>query len=104
MLVITIISILVGGGIYYPRKVVEILKTMPVHANAPETFMELSQREIDVLRAIMMGLSNKEIAGQMFLSVETVKTHIKNIYQKLGARDRAHAAVIGLTRGLVAWT
>jgi DNA-binding NarL/FixJ family response regulator len=61
----------------------------------------LTQREIDVLRLIAAGNSNKLIADQLFLSEATVKGHVTNILSKLGANDRAHAVTIGLRRGII---
>lgn len=58
----------------------------------------LSEREIEVLRLLVAGLSNREIAGKLILSLGTVKTHIHNIYGKLGSRNRAEA--IARTREL----
>jgi LuxR family maltose regulon positive regulatory protein len=51
----------------------------------------LSQREMEVLRLLVAGLSNREMAGKLILSLGTVKTHIHNIYGKLGVRNRAEA-------------
>jgi DNA-binding NarL/FixJ family response regulator len=61
----------------------------------------LSSREIDVLRLIAAGNANKEIAGQLSISEETVKSHISNILAKLGANDRTHAVTIALKRGII---
>src|SRR5258707_4700579 len=61
----------------------------------------LTPREMDVLRSIAEGNSNKEIAGKLSLSEETVKGHVKNILAKLGASDRTHAVTIGLKRGII---
>jgi DNA-binding NarL/FixJ family response regulator len=61
----------------------------------------LTPREIDVLRLIAKGNANKEIAGQLSLSEETVKGHVKNILAKLGVHDRTHAVTIGLKRGII---
>jgi len=62
---------------------------------------DLSQREIDVLRLIAAGNSNKLIADHLTLSEATVKGHVTNILSKLGANDRAHAVTIGLRRGII---
>jgi DNA-binding NarL/FixJ family response regulator len=62
---------------------------------------ELSLREIDVLRLIACGNANKEIAAQLSIAEETVKSHITNILAKLGANDRTHAVTIGLKRGII---
>ena len=61
----------------------------------------LTAREIEVLQAITDGLSNAEVADQLQLSLETVKSHSKAILLKLGARDRTQAVVLGLQAGLV---
>ena len=61
----------------------------------------LSPREIDVLRLIAMGNSNKLIADQLSIGEATVKSHVTNILSKLSANDRAHAVIIGLKRGII---
>jgi len=61
----------------------------------------LTPREIGVLRLIAEGNSNKEIAGKLSLTEETVKGHVKNILAKLGVNDRTHAVTIGLKRGII---
>lgn len=63
---------------------------------------ELSLREIEVLRLIGSGNSNKQIADQLSIGETTVKSHVTNILSKLGANDRAHAVTIGLRRGIIA--
>jgi DNA-binding NarL/FixJ family response regulator len=61
----------------------------------------LSSREIDVLRLIAAGNSNKLIADQLSIGEATVKSHVANILSKLNANDRAHAVTIGLKRGMI---
>ncbi len=61
----------------------------------------LSAREIDVLRLIAAGNSNKLIADQLSIGEATVKSHVANILSKLSANDRAHAVTIGLKRGMI---
>jgi DNA-binding NarL/FixJ family response regulator len=61
----------------------------------------LTPGEIRVLRLIAAGNANKEIAAQLSLSEETVKGQVRNILSKLGAKDRTHAAMIGLKRGII---
>ena len=62
---------------------------------------ELSRREIDVLQLIAGGNANKEIAAQLSIVEDTVKSHVTNILAKLGANDRTHAVTIGLRRGII---
>lgn len=62
---------------------------------------ELTQREMDVLRLIAAGNSNKLIADQLSIGEATVKSHVTNILSKLGANDRVHAVTIGLKRGII---
>jgi len=61
----------------------------------------LSDREIDVLRSVAAGNSNKLIAEQLSISEATVKGHMKSILSKLGANDRTHAVTIALNRGFI---
>jgi DNA-binding NarL/FixJ family response regulator len=61
----------------------------------------MSSREMEVLRLIASGNSNKQIADKLSIGETTVKSHIANIFSKLGANDRAHAVTIGLQRGII---
>ena len=93
----------------------ELLDTVrAVHAGrksmSPEVSFELAEHatddaltpaEIRVLRLIAQGNANKEIARELSLSEETVKGQVRNILSKLGAKDRTHAAMIGLKRGII---
>jgi DNA-binding NarL/FixJ family response regulator len=63
----------------------------------------LSSRENEVLQRVLCGDSNPEIARRLFLSIDTVKSHLRRAVQKLQARDRTHAAVKGLQLGLLEW-
>jgi len=65
------------------------------------TGSELTARELAVLRQIVSGRSNKQIASALSISEGTVKTHVKSILAKLGVEDRTEAAVLALRRGLV---
>ena len=59
----------------------------------------LTRREMQVLRGIVDGKSNREIAQELFLSEKTVKNHITNLLRKLGVQDRTQAAVLALREG-----
>jgi two-component system NarL family response regulator len=61
----------------------------------------LTPRELDVLRLVSRGRTNKEMAAAMFVSEETVKSHMKGLFHKLGVHDRAEAVGIALQRGLL---
>ena len=61
----------------------------------------LSPREMDVLRAVGLGQSNKGIGRMLGISEETVKTHMASVLTKLKANDRTHAVLIGMRRGMI---
>ena len=61
---------------------------------------DLTPREVEVLTLIARGLSNREIAAELFVSGATVKTHINHVFSKIGARDRAQAVHYAYTHGL----
>src|SRR5512137_2353084 len=69
--------------------------------NEPQGNTELSERELELLKLLATGLSNKEIASQLFLSVNTVKVHLRNIFAKLGVQSRTEATLIAIQRGYV---
>jgi DNA-binding CsgD family transcriptional regulator len=76
----------------------EVIPLQPP-ARVPE--QEPTLREIEVLQLISDGLVNREIGQRLFLSEETVKSHVRHLLAKLQARSRAHAVAVGLRRGLI---
>jgi DNA-binding NarL/FixJ family response regulator len=72
----------------------------------PPALRELEQeptaRELEVLQLVADGLVNREIGQRLFLSEETVKSHVRHLLAKLQARSRAHAVAVGFRRGLIA--
>jgi len=96
----------------FHKELVETIRA--VHAGekalSPEASYEIAEHatddaltpaEIAVLRLIAAGNANKQIADQLSITEETVKSRVKNILSKLGANDRTHAATIGLKRGII---
>jgi DNA-binding NarL/FixJ family response regulator len=74
--------------------------TGPVGVNGVRR-VALTERELQVLRGMADGKSNAEIGRELFVSEDTVKTHARRLFRKLGARDRAHAVAAAFRAGLV---
>ena len=72
------------------------------HRTDPTDEFGLSRREREVLGEVLAGLDNRRIAGRLCISEDTVKSHVKAIFRKLGARDRAHAVALALGTAAVA--
>ncbi|MFF2274491.1 response regulator [Agromyces sp. NPDC058126] len=72
-----------------------------VREPAPAPAAVLSERELEVLRLIASGSTNRESAAELFISEATVKTHVLHIFEKLGVNDRAAAVAVGYRRGLL---
>jgi DNA-binding NarL/FixJ family response regulator len=85
-----------GEAVLSPSVATRLLGQVRAPAQEP-----LSQRELDVLAMIAEGGSNRDAAGQLYISEATVKTHVLHIFAKLGVNDRAAAVAIGYQRGLL---
>jgi LuxR family maltose regulon positive regulatory protein len=78
------------------------LPASSVTQRPPSSLVEpLSEREIEVLGLIAEGLTNQEVADRLYLSLHTVKTHARNIYGKLGVKNRAEAVARGKAVGIL---
>ena len=95
-----------------PRELMEVIrqvyagkKRIPteIAAHLAEHYSEeaLTGREVEVLRQVASGNRNRDIAGKLFITEETVKVHIKHIMEKLRAADRTQAVAIGVRRGII---
>jgi len=82
------------------------VKTDPSITQVPESQLvePLSERELEVLQFIAEGLTNQEIATRLYLSLYTVKAHARNIYAKLGVKNRTQAVAKGKALGILSPT
>ena len=87
-----------------------VVKEVPAPVMAPEPFvpderkrddLRITRRELEVLELIAQGMSNREIAGKLFVSENTVKTHSSRVFDKLGAKRRTQAVQLGKELGLL---
>jgi two-component system, NarL family, response regulator LiaR len=102
-LLLAIASATTGAAYLDPRiarQVIENLKPA-VSTGANASISQLTEREIEVLRLIVEGKTNPEIAVTLYLSSSTVKAHVRSIMNKLAVDDRVQAAVVALRSGLV---
>jgi DNA-binding NarL/FixJ family response regulator len=83
------------------RRLIEDYARRPPAREQPPALAELTARELEVLRLIARGLSNGDIARELFVGDATVKTHVARIFAKLDLHDRAQAVVLAYESGLV---
>ena len=91
-----------GGSLFAPSVTRRLIKEFARRTPAsPPDLAGLTERELEVLRLVARGLSNAEIARELFVSDNTVKTHVARLLMKLGVRDRVQAVVLAYESGLV---
>ena len=83
------------------RLIEEFVRAAPGRSEPPAGIADLTARELEVLQLIARGLSNAEIAKELFVSETTVKTHVAHVLMKLGLRDRVQAVVFAYEHGIV---
>ena len=76
-----------------------VRETSPQDRDAQLLLEDLSERELEVLRLLTAGQTNREISDELFVSAETVKSHVSAVIGKLGVRDRTQAAIFAIRHG-----
>ncbi|HEX3931344.1 MAG TPA: response regulator transcription factor [Nocardioides sp.] len=90
-----------GDALLAPSITRRLIAEFAAPPNLSPGLNTLTPRELDVLKLVARGMSNAEIAGQLFVSEATVKTHVARILAKLGIRDRVQAVVVAYESGVV---
>lgn len=93
-----------GGTVVSPlltEAIVSELRRQPEQGNNGQSLAQLSEKELEIVRYLASGLSNKEIAGRLSYSEKTVKNYLSIIFQKLHLRDRTQLAIFALRQGLL---
>jgi DNA-binding NarL/FixJ family response regulator len=93
----TAIRRVAAGGQYYDPVVVRGL----MREGQADPQEQLTEKEAIVLRLVAAGLTNREIAAQLYVSIDTVKSHLESVFRKLGVSDRTHAVAVALRRHLL---
>jgi DNA-binding NarL/FixJ family response regulator len=92
-----------GQGYLMTAVTLPVLRKLAEDARLETQKHPLSEREIEILELIAAGAANKEIAERLGITEVTVKAHLRNIYAKIGAQNRAHAVTIALRQKLIDW-
>ena len=90
-----------GNMVIDPELVVALAEELSTAKDRDQAAETLTERELEVLQHLSFGYSNREIGKRLFISADTVKTHLEHIYQKLGASDRTAAVAEAMRRRLI---
>lgn len=89
------LAAIADGANYYPKEVKAV-----AGYEAVEVLPDLTDREMEVLKVLSSGMSNKEISESLFISAETVKSHVSTIIGKMGVKDRTQAVIKAIRAGI----
>jgi len=90
-----------GESLIEPMLATKVLDKFSELAKKEKPSHRLTPRELQILRLLADGKSNKELAAELFISEKTVKTHITHIFEKLNVRDRTEAVMSALKKGII---
>jgi DNA-binding NarL/FixJ family response regulator len=90
-----------GNMVIDPDLVVAVADELTAAKKGERTTETLTERELEILQLLAFGYTNKEIGARLFVSPDTVKTHLEHVYQKLGASDRTAAVAEAMRRRLI---
>jgi NarL family two-component system response regulator LiaR len=97
----TVRLVAAGNLVIDPNLVVVLADELSTAKERDRKAETLTGREVEILQLLAMGHTNRDIAGKLFISPDTVKTHLEHIYQKLGATDRTAAVAEAMRRRLI---
>ncbi|CAN5352664.1 response regulator transcription factor [soil metagenome] len=100
-LIQTVRLVAAGNMVIDPQLVLALADELSPKKGRDRRAESLTAREIEVLQLLAFGNTNRDIAGQLFISTDTVKTHLEHIFEKLGASDRTAAVAEALRRRLI---
>ena len=83
------------------HKIVDVFNKQTEQPNSPDYASGLSQREVEILRLLALGKSNREIGDELVITEGTVRRHVSNVYDKIGVSNRTEATRYALREGLV---
>lgn len=100
-LLMTVIRTTYSGASWLDPRIAQIVLKNFSNQPGKEEEIDLTEREVEILSLIAKGLSNNEISDKLFISLNTVKTHIKNIFQKMEVEDRTQAAMKAVKENII---
>lgn len=101
--IVRAIEAALNDGVYLqPELAKSVLgRTLVLTTRQPQSHFDLSRRQLEILRGLALGLTNKELSGQVGVSQETIKGYLKDMYRRLRVNTRAGAVATGIRRGLI---